>query len=136
MTKRRNSQNYSPAEFDAVVTMLQNNTGLRKDIEAITGQTLDGKTPRELFDLFRALDGVTEIQAVVIRYGHARQAIRQTRAALEGTETAENVLDAARSRILELEKRNEALKAKNAALNARAGATPLQGRVIPGQVAQ
>lgn len=128
----KKAQGYTPAEFDAVVALLNADKSVREDIEAITGQKLAGKTPRELFDAFLAVQGATEIYATVIRHGQARQGLRITRAALEGTETAENVLDAARARILELEKRNDDLKAKNAALNAGRGATP----ILRGEVAR
>ncbi|MET8985904.1 hypothetical protein ABZW49_10685 [Nonomuraea wenchangensis] len=80
--RARNPQDYSPDEFDAVVALIQRDSGVRADIEAITGQTLDGKTPRELFDLFRALEGATQVQSVVVRYGQAKRALRQTRAEL------------------------------------------------------
>lgn len=143
MTKKKNAQQYSSEEFDAVVALIKRDADLRRDIEAITGQKLDGKTPRELFDLFRAIQGATEVQAVVVRYGQARQAVRQVRAELDGTATAEKVLGTAQSRINELEARNDGLKeenarlkAANAALNAGRGATPLPtaGRVVQGNV--
>lgn len=128
----KKAQGYTPGEFDAVVDLLTSDKSVREDIEAITGQKLDGKSPRELFDAFRAVQGATDIYATVIRYGQARQALRTTRAAVEGTSTAEDALGAARARIVELEARNDDLKAKNAALNAGRGATPL----IRGEVAR
>ncbi len=79
MTRARNPQEYSPEEFEAVVALIRNDAGVRADIEAITGQTLDGKSPRELFDLFRTLEGATQVQSVVARYGQAKRALRQTR---------------------------------------------------------
>ena len=75
----RKPQEYSDDEFQAVVNMIRNDPEERADIEAITGQTIDGKTPRELFDLFRALEGATQVQQVVVRYGQARRALRRTR---------------------------------------------------------
>lgn len=75
----RKPQEYSDDEFQAVVNMIRNDPEVRADIEAITGQTIDGKTPRELFDLFRALEGATQVQQVVVRYGQARRALRRTR---------------------------------------------------------
>lgn len=132
MPREKKAQGYSPAEFDAVVDLLTSDESVREDIEAITGQKLAGKSPRELFDAFRAVQGATEIYATVIRHGQARQALRETRAAVEGTSTAEEVLGAARARIVELEARNDDLKRQNAALNAARGARPL----IRGEVAQ
>jgi hypothetical protein len=77
--KQKKPQEYTADEFDAVVAHIQGDPELRMDIEAITGQSLAGKSPRELFDVFRAIQGVTEVQAVVFRYGQARRALRQTR---------------------------------------------------------
>jgi hypothetical protein len=133
VTRKKKAQEYSAREFEAVVALLMNDESIRGDIEAITGQGLAGKTPRELFDLFRAIDEAAAVQTSVARFGQARQALRATRAAVEGVETAENVLDAARARIVELEARNDALKAQNAALNARHGATPITN-VVRGEV--
>lgn len=79
MTKRRTSQGYSPDEFDAAVAMIRNDQGLQQDIEKITGQSLEGKSPRELFELFRAIQAAAEVQATVVNYGRARQAVRRTR---------------------------------------------------------
>jgi hypothetical protein len=141
--KPRRAQEYSAAEFDQTVALIQGDASLREDIEAITGQKLEGKTSRELFDLFRSIEQATQIQVTVARFGQARQAVRATRAALEGTSTAEQVLGTAQARINELESRNEALKAENvklkganAALNASRGATPLPtaGRVVQAKV--
>ncbi|MGW5259638.1 hypothetical protein ACWEQG_01605 [Microbispora sp. NPDC004025] len=123
--KRRNPQDYSPEEFDAVVAMIQNDPELRADIEAITGQTLDGKSPRDLFNLFRSIQKAADVQIAVVNYGRARQAIRDTRAALEADADAEESLRLARNRILELERSNEELKRKNYALSRGHGATPL-----------
>ncbi|MER5420375.1 hypothetical protein [Streptosporangium roseum] len=79
MGRRRNPQEYSPEEFDSVVAMIRSDKGLQEDIERITGQSLEGKTPRELFDVFRTIQVVTDVQATVVNYGRARQAVRQTR---------------------------------------------------------
>lgn len=124
--RKRNAQDYSAEEFDAVVHMIQNDADLRADIEAITGQQLDDKTPRELFDLFRTIEKTTAVQATVVNYGRARQAVRDTRAMLEADADANEALKLARDRIVELEKKNDELKRKNYALNAAQGATPLQ----------
>jgi hypothetical protein len=132
MSKKRSPQQYSPEEFDAVVALIQGDAGLRADIEAITGQKLHGKSPRELFDLFRAIDRAADLQVTVARYGRARQLVRETRAELEGTAAAEQALGTAQSLIHDLETRNGALneenrrlRAANSALNAGRGATPL-----------
>lgn len=125
MGSRKKPQEYSPEEFDAVVALIQGDADLRKDIEAIAGQTVAGKSPRELFDLFRTLHRTTEVQAVVVNYGRARQAVRDTRAQLEADASAEEALQLARKRIEQLETANDALKRKNQALAASQGATPL-----------
>ena len=124
--RKRNAQEYNAAEFDAVVQMIQNDASLRADIEAITGQSLDGKSPRELFDAFRTIEKSNEVLAAVVNHGRARQAVRDTRAMLEADADSNEALRLARSRIEELERRNEELKRKNYALNAGRGATPLQ----------
>ncbi|GII88246.1 hypothetical protein Ssi03_62360 [Sphaerisporangium siamense] len=123
--RQRNAQDYTPEEFDAVVEMIQGDTDLRADIEAITGQTLDGKTPRQLFNLFRTIQHTTEVQAAVVNYGRARQALRDTRAALEADADAEEALRLARAEIKRLELANDELRRKNYALNRAHGATPL-----------
>lgn len=128
----RNPQEYSPNEFDAVVAMIRSDAALRADIEAITGQKLDGKTPRELFDLFHTIQRTTEVQAVVVNYGRARQAVRETRAQLEADASAEEALKLARKEIERLEGANDSLKRKNQALSAGQGATPLS-RVAGGR---
>lgn len=79
MARQKKAQEYSPEEFDAVVALIRRDEQLRADIEAITGQKLAGKTPRQLFDLFRTLEGAAQVQTVVVRYGQARRAVRQTR---------------------------------------------------------
>lgn len=80
--KARKPQEYSAEEFDAVVALIRRDADLRADIEAITGQSLNGKSSRDLFDLFRTLEGATQVQSVVVRYGQAKRALRQTRADL------------------------------------------------------
>lgn len=106
--KRRGAAEYSPEEFDAVVALIQSDAGLRADIEAITGQTLDGKTPRELFEAFRAIDAAADIQISVARYGKARQLVRETRAelaaaAVEDLSNNPDIHQLARTRIGQLE---------------------------------
>ncbi|RBQ21570.1 hypothetical protein DP939_02340 [Spongiactinospora rosea] len=124
--KRKHAHEYSPEEFDRAVTMIQSDADLRADIEAITGQSLEGKTPRELFDTFRSIQHAAEVQAAVVNYGRARQAVRDTRAMLEADASAEEALGLARKEIERLEKSNEELKRKNQALSAGQGATPLR----------
>lgn len=139
MTKKpRKAQDYSAEEFDQTVAILQNDASLRADIEAITGQKLDGKTPRELFDLFRSINQATEIQMAVVGYGRARQMVARVRGEMEALppagmpmETAEYVAELQR-RLDETKRENVALRAANATLNTQRGATPLPtaGRVI------
>ncbi|MDH2424820.1 hypothetical protein [Sphaerisporangium sp. TRM90804] len=142
MNHRKTAQQYSAEEFDAVVALIQGDASLRADIEAITGQSLNGKNPRELFDTFRAIGQAAELQISVAKYGRARQMVRQVRAELAALppadmpmETAAYVADVQR-RLDEAKQENAALRAANAALNAGRGATPLStaGRVVQGAV--
>lgn len=108
----RKPQEYSDEEFKAVVALINHDANVRADIEAITGQTLDGKTPRELFDLFRALEEATQVQAVVVRYGQARRALRQTRADLaepvEMPQTTAQYVQALQAKVDEEKKKRQA----------------------------
>lgn len=138
--KQRKAQDYSAEEFDQTVAILQNDASLRADIEAITGQSLDGKTPRELFDLFRSINQATEIQMAVVGYGRARQMVARVRAEMDAIppagmplETAEYVAELQR-RMDATKQENVELRAANAALNAHRGATPIAaGRVLQGK---
>jgi len=122
MTKKKRPQEYSPDEFDQVVNLIQGDAGLREDIEAITGQQLAGKTPRELFNLFRSINQAADIQAAVVRYGQARRAVRQTRRdlATQATELPDgaDVDQITAARIRELETKVDELKAQNTRLKA------------------
>ncbi|MER6575776.1 hypothetical protein [Nonomuraea sp. NPDC001023] len=110
----RKPQDYSPDEFDSVVAMIRKDASLRADIEAITGQTLNGKTPRELFNLFRTIQQTTAVQAAVVNYGRARQAVRDTRAMLaEGALEDLDAADPALRRIRDLEAKVDELKSTN-----------------------
>ncbi|MDX3111384.1 hypothetical protein [Nonomuraea angiospora] len=140
--RKRSAQDYSAEEFDAVVHMIQSDASLRADIEAITRQKLDDKTPRELFDTFRAIKQAAEVQKAVVEYGHARQAVRRTRAMLaEGALEDRDPTDPAIRRISELEARNDELKAVNERLKNTNKAlmegkvAPISGRMITGEVA-
>lgn len=115
--KQKKPQEYSADEFDAVVAMIRNDASLRADIEAITGQTLSGKTPRELFDLFQTIEKTTAVQATVVNYGRARQAVRDTRAMLaEGALAEMDPADPALRRIRDLEAKVDELKSTNSRL--------------------
>jgi hypothetical protein len=122
--KARKPQEYSAKEFDAVVALIRQDESLREDIEAITGQKLDdGKSPRELFDLFLTLEGATQVQAVVVRYGQARRAVRQTRIELAAPDmlppsTAEYVAGV-QSRLDAEKRRREAAEAELKVLRSR-----------------
>ena len=112
--KQKKPQEYTAEEFDAVVAMIRNDASLRADIEAITGQVLNGKTPRELFDLFQTIQKTTAIQAAVVNYGRARQAVRDTRAMLaEGALAELDPADPALRRIRDLEAKVDELKSTN-----------------------
>ena len=80
--KQKKPQEYTAEEFDAVLALIQGDPDLRADIETITGQSLKGKSPRDLFNLFRAVQGATQVQAVVVQYGQAKRALRRTRVEL------------------------------------------------------
>ena len=115
--KQKKPQEYTAEEFDAVVAMIRNDASLRADIEAITGQSLNGKTPRELFDLFQTIEKTTAIQAAVVNYGRARQAVRDTRAMLaEGALAEMDPADPALRRIRDLEAKVDELKSTNSRL--------------------
>lgn len=139
--KPRKPQDYTPEEFTTVVAMIRNDAGLRSDIEKITGQSLDGKTNRELFDLFRAIDQAAQVQAAVVRYGKARQAVRETRLALQDLPPADMPPTQA-AYVEKLQQRVDALKAENQRLRATFAAlrtgrvTPIPpARTIKGEVA-
>lgn len=117
MAKRRDAHQYSAEEFDRVVALINKDPGLRSDIEAITGQSLKGKNPRELFDLFRAVHDATEVQLTVAAYGRARQQVRETRAMLaEAALEERDSADPAVRRIRDLETKVDELKDANARL--------------------
>lgn len=137
--RRKSAQEYSAEDFDAVVALIRGDSSLRADIEAITGQQLQGRSPRELFDLFRAIDGATDIQLTVARYGQARRLVRETRVELAG-DLAEHIADhpdvheLARRRLKELEMRADELKAERDRLKdtnraLMSGAAPVAGQL-------
>lgn len=150
MTKKsrdRRPAQYSDEEFQAIVSIIQNDPQVRADIEAITGQSLDGKSPRELFTLFRAIGGAAAVQEAVARFGRARRALRRTRIelaedAVEHIADHPDVTQIARQRIVELEAKldelrgeNRRLRASNQALaRARAASPAVAARVIKGEV--
>lgn len=147
MTKKpKRAQQYSAEEFDQVVNLLTNDASLRADIEAITGQTLQGKSPRELFDLFRAVDQAAAVQLAVAKFGKARRLVREVRGELAADEVAHladnpSLDELTRRRLVELETKLDELKGRNARLEAAnktliAGRTaaPVAPRVIKGQV--
>lgn len=137
MARRRNPQEYSQEEFAAVVALIRSDRGLQADIEAITGQKLDGKSPRELFDLFRAIETAAHVQTSVVAYGRARQMVRDTRSMLAERELEDrDPSDPAVRRIRDLETKVDELKAVNGRLKetnkALMGGKPVS--VIKGQV--
>jgi hypothetical protein len=137
MAKRRDAHQYSAEEFNRVVALINKDAGLRSDIEAITGQSLKGKNPRELFDLFRAVHDATDVQLTVAAYGRARQQVRETRAMLaEAALDERDSSDPAVQRIRDLEAKVDELKAANARLRdtnkALMGGRPVS--VIKGEV--
>ncbi|MCC5574542.1 hypothetical protein IMZ11_02665 [Microtetraspora sp. AC03309] len=139
MSKKRKAQEYSAEEFDQTVALIRSNASVRLDIEAITGEKLDGKTPRELFDLFRSIEQATQIQVTVARYGQARRLLAQTRVDMESLPPAHMPVETAKfvedlQRRLDVAKReNTELRTANAALRDRGNVTPIAGRVIQGK---
>ncbi|NJP24413.1 hypothetical protein FLW53_09380 [Microbispora sp. SCL1-1] len=138
--KPKPAQGFTPEEFEAVVSMIRSDASLRADIETITGQKLDGKTPRQLFDLFRAINTAAEVQNAVVRYGRARQAVRQTRIELQDLPPADMpptqaaYVQGLQERLDVVKAENQQLRAANAAL--RAGTVhPIPARTIKGEVA-
>jgi len=143
--KNRRPQEYTPGEFDRVVSIIRSDPGLQQQIEAITGQSLEGKTPREIFNLFLALQQATEAMHVVAEYGRARRTVSETRRQLEMDRLDDMPPDSPAARkIRELEEKldrlkgvNAQLKEANRALIGRAPGNPVipVSRVIRGQVA-
>ena len=146
MTKKsrdRRPEQSSDEEFQAVVSIIQNDPQVRADIEAITGQPLEGKSPRELFNLFRAIHEAAVVQEAVARYGLARRRLRAVRAELaadraaelaEGLDVNPDVNEIARKRIAELEAKLDQLKIENDRLRRSNKAIAGAPRVIPGKV--
>lgn len=140
MGRKKKAQDYSAEEFNAVVALIQADAGLRADIEAITGQKLDGKNPRDLFNLFRAINTAADVQASVVRYGRARQAVRQTRVELENLPPADMPTSTAayverlQTRLDEAKREVRELKAAAAALHG-GKVTPIARPVVKGEVA-
>jgi hypothetical protein len=137
MARRRSPQEYTPEEFDAVVALIRSDRGLQADIEQITGQKLAGKTARELFDLFRAIETAAHVQTAVVAYGRARLMVRDTRTMLAEAELEDREpTDLAVRRIRELETTVDELKAVNGRLKETnrklMGGKPVS--VIKGQV--
>ena len=110
-------QSYTAEEFDAVVAQIQGDAQLRADLEAITGQTLEGRTPREVFDAFRAVQGATDVMAVVAGYGQARQAVRRTRIEME-FDPEVDLQPAAAQHVAELQAKLDAERREKAELKA------------------
>lgn len=110
-------QSYTAEEFDAVVAQIQGDAQLRADLEAITGQTLEGRTPREVFDTFRAVQGATDVMAVVAGYGQARQAVRRTRIEME-FDPEVDLQPAAAQHVAELQAKLDAERREKAELKA------------------
>jgi len=136
-------EQYTPEEFDQVVGIIRADAQVRADIEAITGQSLDGKSPRELFDLFRGIHEAAVVQEAVARYGLARRRLRAVRAELaadraaelaEGLDVNPDVNEIARKRIAELEAKLDQLKIENNRLRRSNKAIAGAPRVIPGKV--
>lgn len=143
----RRPEQYTPEEFDQVVGIIRADAQVRADIEAITGQPLEGRSPRELFNLFRAIHEAAAVQEAVARYGRARRTLRAVRAELAADRVAEleagladnpDVNELAARRIHELEAKLDKAKAENRRLKqsnkAIAAGAPVAPRVIPGKV--
>ncbi len=141
--RKKKAQQYTAAEFEAVVALIRADAGVAADIEAITGQSLDDKTPRQLFELFVSIGQAADVQTVVARYGQARQSLRQVRAQLaepvEVEPAAAAHITRLETQLAELKAANTALRQTNKALlngsrQAAPMAAPVAGRVLTGKV--
>ncbi|NEA21571.1 hypothetical protein [Actinomadura bangladeshensis] len=110
MARRRRPQEYSAEEFDAVVDLLKTDEKARRNIEAITGKSLRGKTPREVFDLYLTVQKATEVKATFAAYGKAGVVLDEVRREVEGRNVVEAELEAAKNEIKDLETVNGSLK--------------------------
>ncbi len=108
--RKRKVQQYTPEEFDAVVDLLRRDTQARQNIEAITGQRLSGMTPRQIFDLYQAVQKATEVKATIAAYGRASVLLDDARRDLEGRGSLEEELAAAREEIKGLKQVNGSMK--------------------------
>lgn len=117
MARRRLPQDYTAGEFDQVVAQIQGNPQLRADLEAIVGYSLEDRSPRELFDAFRAMEGATDVMAAVVRYGQGVQAVRRTRVELQ-FDPEVDLAPAAAQHVAELQAKLDAERAEKAALKA------------------
>lgn len=108
--RNRRSQEYSPKEFEAVVALLQRDRQVRQNIETITGQKLAGKSAREIFDLFVAVQKAAEVKVAIAAYGRSSVVLDEARRDVEGHEHVRDELAAAREEIKNLRDANASLK--------------------------
>lgn len=107
--KRRNPQDYSQEEFEVVVNMLTDNPQMRANVEAITGHKFAGKTPRQIFDLWRACQKVNEINTTFVNYGRIAVALEDTRNLMETGASVAQERDQLRGEAADLKRRNKEL---------------------------
>lgn len=107
--RKRRAQEYSSDEFDAVVAFLLSDPKARRDIEAITGKSLRGKQPREIFDLFLTVQKATEVKATFAAYGRASVILNEVRREVEGQAAVNDALDLAHAEIRDLKAAKESL---------------------------
>lgn len=108
--RRRKAQEYSAAEFEAVVALLRNDERARRDIEAITGHKLTGKTAREIFDLYLTVQEATEVKVTFARYARAGVVLNEARRDLEGQASVVEALEATQAEVKELKTVNQSLR--------------------------
>lgn len=110
MRRRKAAQEYSPEEFDAVVDLLKNDPKMRRNLEAVTGKSLRGKSNREIFDLYLTVGKAAEVAATFAAFGKARVVLDETRREIEGQEAVSDALDTAHSTIKDLEQTVQELR--------------------------
>lgn len=110
MRRRRRPQEYTAEEFDAVVSLLLSDERARRDIEAITGEKLAGKTAREVFDLYLTVQKTTEVKATFAAYGRAGVILNEVRREVEGQAAVADELEAVKNEIKELKTVNGSLR--------------------------
>lgn len=109
MRRRKAAQEYSADEFDSVIELLKNDPRMRRNLEAVTGKTLRGKSNREIFDLYRTVGQAAEVAATFAAFGRARVILDEVRREVEGQAAVNDALDLAHAEIRDLKAAKESL---------------------------